>query len=294
MSDGEETGGGVFVIGATNRPDLLDQALLRPGRFDKMLYLGISDTHEKQTTILQALTRKFTLDPSLSLARVAESLPFTFTGADLYALCSDAMLKAVTRSSRLVDEKVSTINQQRRSNGQNPISIANFFDHYAIDTDTDIAVTEDDFTKARQELVPSVSVDELRHYERVRNTFEGATKKPDGEGDTEMQTLNRNKGDMNASPKKRVEFAERANGSAESVPTMNGSARFQSIINQASTGGGASDADEDYVIRTDKLSLNSNNISRSPSSKSKGNGKSRDVPALEDGPAPVDGEDLYD
>ena len=58
MSDGEETGGGVFVIGATNRPDLLDQALLRPGRFDKMLYLGISDTHEKQATILQALTRK--------------------------------------------------------------------------------------------------------------------------------------------------------------------------------------------------------------------------------------------
>lgn len=58
MSDGDENGGGVFVIGATNRPDLLDQALLRPGRFDKMLYLGISDTHEKQATILQALTRK--------------------------------------------------------------------------------------------------------------------------------------------------------------------------------------------------------------------------------------------
>ena len=180
MSDGEETGGGVFVIGATNRPDLLDQALLRPGRFDKMLYLGISDTHEKQTTILQALTRKyvflyfifgaeansgsrFTLDPSLSLTRVADSLPFTFTGADLYALCSDAMLKAVTRSSHSVDEKVSTINEDRRSNDQHLISIANFFDHYATDTDTEIAVTEDDFTNARQELVPSVSADELRH-----------------------------------------------------------------------------------------------------------------------------------
>ena len=58
MSDGGE---GVFVIGATNRPDLLDQALLRPGRFDKMLYLGVSDTHEKQQTILEALTRKSVL-----------------------------------------------------------------------------------------------------------------------------------------------------------------------------------------------------------------------------------------
>ena len=56
MSEGSQ--GGVFVIGATNRPDLLDPALLRPGRFDKMLFLGVSDTHEKQMTILEALTRK--------------------------------------------------------------------------------------------------------------------------------------------------------------------------------------------------------------------------------------------
>lgn len=66
MSGGEDTGG-VFVIGATNRPDLLDQALLRPGRFDKMLYLGVSDTHDKQQTILEALTRKYVSPFSINL-----------------------------------------------------------------------------------------------------------------------------------------------------------------------------------------------------------------------------------
>ncbi|KAF2238085.1 AAA-domain-containing protein [Viridothelium virens] len=190
-------GQGVFVIGATNRPDLLDQALLRPGRFDKMLYLGVADTHAKQEKILEALTRKFTLNPSLSLSRIAETLPFTFTGADLYALCSDAMLKAITRQARAVDAKIDTLNADpdhlkdalinaAEQKGQPSHSIrgppgkvttAWFFDHLATKEDTDVVVTEPDFNAAQKELVPSVSVEELRHYERVRKTFEGQSAK---------------------------------------------------------------------------------------------------------------------
>ena len=149
MSDSEGGSGGVFVIGATNRPDLLDQALLRPGRFDKMLYLGVSDTHEKQCTILKALTRKFNLHPDLSLRRVSENLPFSYTGADLYALCSDAMLKAITRKASAVDEKIKAL-------PDGPVTPAYFFDHYATQEDIAVTVTEDDFEAARRELVASV------------------------------------------------------------------------------------------------------------------------------------------
>ncbi|KAH8820383.1 P-loop containing nucleoside triphosphate hydrolase protein, partial [Xylogone sp. PMI_703] len=196
MSDGEDGGGGVFVIGATNRPDLLDAALLRPGRFDKMLYLGVSDTHEKQLTIMEALTRKFTLHPSLSLARVASRLPFTYTGADFYALCSDAMLKAVTRKASLVDKRIRELNTelaerpsspsaykgklpqyQQQTHQPSKITTAYFFDHYATPEDVSVMVTEEDFINAQRELVPSVSAKELEHYQRVREMFENGDKK---------------------------------------------------------------------------------------------------------------------
>ncbi|KJR80963.1 peroxin-6 [Sporothrix schenckii 1099-18] len=174
--------GGVFVIGATNRPDLLDQALLRPGRFDTMLYLGVSDTHDKQLRILEALTRKFTLHPSVSLRAIAQQLPFTYTGADFYALCSDAMLKAVTRQASAVDDKIAAMT----ASGKKPMSTAYYFDHYATPEDVAVLVTEQDFLEANRELVPSISAGELAHYERVRATFEGK-KKEDKEKDQQQQ-----------------------------------------------------------------------------------------------------------
>lgn len=102
---------------------------------------------------------------------MAEKLPFTYTGADFYALCSDAMLKAVTRQASGVDAKIRAINADRATTL--PISTAYYFDHYATPEDIAVMVTEADFLAANDELVPSVSAGELAHYERVRATFEG-------------------------------------------------------------------------------------------------------------------------
>lgn len=177
MSGGESNGDGVFVVGATNRPDLLDEALLRPGRFDKMLYLGISDTDDKQAKILEALTRKFKLSDEVDLLQIAEKCSFTFTGADFYALCSDSMLNAMTRTANEVDAKLKKLNQERVKQGKEEVSSRWWFDNAATPEDINVLVTMEDFHKAQSELVPSVSADELAHYLRVKQNFEGGKEK---------------------------------------------------------------------------------------------------------------------
>ncbi|KAK6458712.1 peroxisomal assembly protein [Scheffersomyces xylosifermentans] len=172
-----EGGDGVFVVGATNRPDLLDEALLRPGRFDKMLYLGISDTNDKQTKILEALTRKFKLHDDVDLEKIAENCSFTFTGADFYALCSDSMLNAMTRVANEVDAKIKNFNQDLASQGKAEVSTRWWFDNAATEDDVNVLVRMQDFEKAQRELNPSVSAEELEHYLRVRENFEGGKEK---------------------------------------------------------------------------------------------------------------------
>ncbi|XP_033639604.1 peroxisome assembly factor 2-like [Asterias rubens] len=142
--DGLHKSTDVFVIGATNRPDLLDPALLRPGRFDKMLYLGVSRDRQGQVNIIQALTRKFVLSPDVKLDLVADKCPLTMTGADFYALCSDAMLNAVKR-------KISDL---ETGNTEDELSIV---------------VDQEDFMVALESLVPSVSEQELQHYQQIQN-----------------------------------------------------------------------------------------------------------------------------
>ncbi|KAF9944159.1 peroxisomal assembly protein, partial [Mortierella alpina] len=155
----------------TNRPDLLDPALLRPGRFDKLLYLSVSTKHEEQLRIIQALTRKFRLHPSLDLTNVAEKCPFNYTGADFYALCSDAMLKAMSRTADGIENRVVVINKDETSTLPRPITSQYYLDHLAQPDEILVQVTEEDFDQALAELIPSVSAQELEHYKQVQKMF---------------------------------------------------------------------------------------------------------------------------
>lgn len=164
------SGGDVFVIGATNRPDLLDPALLRPGRFDRMLYLGVSETHEAQLDILRALTRKFKLDRDLSLADIAKECPFHYTGADFYALCSDAMLNALNRKVAELDSKIAQLNKQSEFR-QHQLTPQYYLTEIAGSGDLHISVTQMDFIRALNELAPSVSAVEMQHYATIQKRF---------------------------------------------------------------------------------------------------------------------------
>ncbi|XP_051237227.1 peroxisome assembly factor 2 isoform X2 [Dicentrarchus labrax] len=146
---------GVFVIGATNRPDLLDQSLLRPGRFDKLVYVGINEDRVSQLQVLQAILRKFQLDSAVDLREVVDRCPAHLTGADLYALCSDAMTAAIKRKIALIDAGLDS-------------------------EDSPVLISAEDFSAALENFRPSVSEQELLRYrnlqQKLRDSDDGGSK----------------------------------------------------------------------------------------------------------------------
>ncbi|KAF6172328.1 hypothetical protein GIB67_024950 [Kingdonia uniflora] len=143
----------LFIIGASNRPDLIDPALLRPGRFDKLLYVGVNSDTSYRERVLLALTRKFKLHENVSLFTIASKCPSNFTGADMYALCADAWFHAAKCLVSRV-QMDSTLNDQVDS----------------------VVVEFGDFIEVLGELSPSLSIAEIRKYEALRDQFEGASK----------------------------------------------------------------------------------------------------------------------
>ena len=101
--DGFETNEGVILIAATNRPDVLDPALLRPGRFDRQVVVPNPDVTGREK-ILRVHMRKVPLAPDVEARTIARGTP-GFSGADLANLVNEAALLAARRSKRLVTQQ---------------------------------------------------------------------------------------------------------------------------------------------------------------------------------------------
>jgi cell division protease FtsH len=99
--DGFEANSGVIVIAATNRADVLDKALLRPGRFDRQVMVGLPDIRGREQ-ILYVHMRKVPIAPDVKADILARGTP-GFSGADLANLVNEAALFAARRSKRLVE-----------------------------------------------------------------------------------------------------------------------------------------------------------------------------------------------
>lgn len=98
--DGFEGSEGVIVIAATNRPDVLDKALLRPGRFDRQVFVGLPDIRGREQ-ILKVHMRKVPMDERVKASILARGTP-GFSGADLANLVNEAALFAARANKRLV------------------------------------------------------------------------------------------------------------------------------------------------------------------------------------------------
>jgi len=99
--DGFDTEKGVIILAATNRPEILDPALLRPGRFDRQVVIDRPDLRGREK-ILRVHTRQVTLAPGLDLAQIAARTP-GFVGADLANLVNEAALRAARDGKAAVD-----------------------------------------------------------------------------------------------------------------------------------------------------------------------------------------------
>ncbi|KAK7246860.1 hypothetical protein RIF29_41730 [Crotalaria pallida] len=143
--DGAEQRRGVFVIGATNRPEVMDRAVLRPGRFGKLLYVPLPSAEER-VLILKALARKKPIDASVDLSAIARmDACENLSGADLSALMNEAAMGAL-------EEKLTSTEI----------------------TCGALAINTRHFEAALSKISPSVSDTQKNFYHRLSESFKAA------------------------------------------------------------------------------------------------------------------------
>ncbi|CUS23000.1 LAQU0S07e05050g1_1 [Lachancea quebecensis] len=156
--DGLNDRKGIFVIGATNRPDMIDAAMLRPGRLDKTLFIELPNFEEKLDIIKTlARTNGTPLSRDVNLeAVIRDESCRNFSGADLAALLRESSVLALKRSFFRTEEVHSiTENNLEKEFGELNTS------------SEDVIVTMQDFSNALKKVKPSVSDKDRQKYERL-------------------------------------------------------------------------------------------------------------------------------
>ncbi len=100
----ESRGEPIVVIAATNRPDILDPALLRPGRFDRKIYFPLPDL-KGRIEILKVHLKRVKADPNIDVEKIAKSIP-GFSGADIESMINDAAIMAIREKKNFIDEEL--------------------------------------------------------------------------------------------------------------------------------------------------------------------------------------------
>lgn len=141
LMDGMNSREKVVVMAATNRPNSLDPALRRPGRFDFEIYIAPPDEKGREE-ILRIHTRKMPLSSDVDLPFLAQSL-YGYVGADIAGLCKEAALCALRRNIKSID-------------------------HYGGDIAQNIYVTMDDFKQAKNKIIPSAGREVMSYHSDVK------------------------------------------------------------------------------------------------------------------------------
>ncbi|WP_461863702.1 CDC48 family AAA ATPase, partial [Thermococcus sp.] len=149
--DGIEENSGVVVIAATNRPDILDPALLRPGRFDRLILVPAPD-EKARLEIFKVHTRRMPLAEDVKLEELAKKTE-GYTGADIEAVCREAAMAAMRRALREgVLKPGMKMDEVRRK----------------------VRVAMKDFEEALEKIGPSVSKETVEYYRKVAEQFKQA------------------------------------------------------------------------------------------------------------------------
>ena len=145
--DGLEDRKQIFIIAATNRPDIIDPAMLRPGRLDKLLYVPLPDYGDR-CSILETITKNLKLSSDVDFAKINNDKRMEgFSGADIAALVREAQLHALKR-----------LNQKEKEKDNEVIK--------------DFKINMSDFEYSLNSILPSVSLNDKKKYENLKKKLQ--------------------------------------------------------------------------------------------------------------------------